>query len=208
LEITKTVLSLMLIVITILTTLTTTIAAAYAGGGDNDDGDGNKNKAEDDSAAAIADCDDNVVEEARFLCIALATNDVEIETPGEEPPGEGLVVCKEVVNPPQGVGPLDFELDLIDSSGSEFVIPGQPPPDCAPRISVSEGGIEEGMSPGAYTITERVLEDEPSEVPDPDSITVEGDCRLVDNDPPTATGEIQEGDSQICTFINTYEDDS
>ena len=102
--------------------------------------------------------------------------------------------------------PEDFELNLTDSSGFEFLIIGQPPPACSPRIPVSEGGIEEGMSPGAYTVTERVLE--PSEVPDPDSITVEGDCTLVDNDPPTATGEIQEGDSQICTFINTYEDDS
>jgi hypothetical protein len=202
---TKNVLSLMLVVITILTTLTTTIAAAYAGGDDNNDdnGDGNKQKAEDDSAAAIADCDDNEVEEARFLCIALATNDVEIETepPSEEPPEEGLIVCKVLENPPQGVTELDFELTLIDSSGNEFGIPGQPPPACSPRIAVSEGGIEEGMSPGAYTITERVSE----EVPDPDSITVEGDCTLVDNDPPTATGEIQEGESQTCTFINTYE---
>ena len=48
---------------TLLTTtaLTTMVPAAYAD---------NKQKAEDDSAAAIADCDDNDVEEARFLCIA------------------------------------------------------------------------------------------------------------------------------------------
>ena len=76
-EITKTVLSLILVVITILTTLTTTIEV-YAGG-DNDDG--NKQKAEDDSAAAIADCDDNDVERAGFDCIAIAANDVEIELP-------------------------------------------------------------------------------------------------------------------------------
>ena len=181
---------------TLLTTtaITTMVPSAYAD---------NKQKAEDDSAAAIADCDDNEVEEARFLCIALATNDVEIETPSEEPPEEGLIVCKVLENPPQGVTELDFELTLIDSSGNEFGIPGQPPPACSPRIAVSEGGIEEGMSPGAYTITERVSE----EVPDPDSITVEGDCTLVDNDPPTATGEIQEGESQTCTFINTYNED-
>jgi hypothetical protein len=67
------------------TAIVTMLPSAYAGGDD----DGNKQKAEDDSAAAIADCDDNDVEEARFLCIALATNDVEIETAGEEPPGEG-----------------------------------------------------------------------------------------------------------------------
>jgi hypothetical protein len=38
-----------------------------------------KQKAEDDSTAAIADCDDNEVEQAGFDCIAIATNDVEIE---------------------------------------------------------------------------------------------------------------------------------
>jgi hypothetical protein len=83
LEITKTVLSLILVVITILTTLTT-IAVVYAGGDHDDDGgDGNKQKAEDDSAAAIADCDDNDVERAGFDCISIAANDVEIEPPEE-----------------------------------------------------------------------------------------------------------------------------
>ena len=80
----------MLVMITTLTTLTlTTTIAAYAGGGGDDDEDGNKQKAEDNSVAAIADCDDNEVEEARFLCIALAANDVEIE-----PPKATLSVCK------------------------------------------------------------------------------------------------------------------
>jgi hypothetical protein len=46
--------------------MTTIVPAAYAGGDD----DGNKNKAEDDSAAAIADCDENEVEEASFECVA------------------------------------------------------------------------------------------------------------------------------------------
>ena len=53
----------------LLTVGAITMPAAYAGG-DHDGGDGNKNKAEDDSAAAIADCDDNEVEEASFECVA------------------------------------------------------------------------------------------------------------------------------------------
>jgi hypothetical protein len=52
------------------------VPAAY-GGGDNDHG--NNQKAEDDSAAAIADCDENEIEQAGFDCIAIAANDVEIE---------------------------------------------------------------------------------------------------------------------------------
>ena len=54
------------------------LPAAYAGG-DHDDGDGNKNKAEDDSAAAIADCDDNEVEEAGFDCFGIAVNGLELD---------------------------------------------------------------------------------------------------------------------------------
>jgi hypothetical protein len=110
-----------------------------------------------------------------------------------------------VENPPEGVIPEDFNLDLTDSSGFEFAIPGQPPPACAPPIPVSPN--EGDMSPGVYEITERVLE--PSEVLDPDRVEVDGDCEQVD--PPNdelaaATGEIQEGESKTCTFINTYLD--
>jgi len=54
---------------------TTIVPAAYAGGDD----DGNKNKAEDDSAAAIADCDDNDVNEAGFDCFGIAVNGLEID---------------------------------------------------------------------------------------------------------------------------------
>jgi len=66
---------------TLLTTtaVTTMLPAAYAGG---DDDDGNKNKAEDDSAAAIADCDDNDVQEAGFDCFGIAVNDVEADLGG------------------------------------------------------------------------------------------------------------------------------
>src|SRR5215208_6000134 len=120
----------MLVLITILTTLTTTIEVYAGGDDDGDNGDGNKQKAEDDSAAAIADCDDNDVEEAGFDCIAIATNDVEIEPASEEPPGEGLVICKVVQDPNQEILPIDFDLIVTDSRGHNFALTGQPPPAC------------------------------------------------------------------------------
>ena len=55
-----------------MTTLTT--ISAYAGGGDD-----NRQKAEEESSAALDDCDANEVEQAGFDCIAIATNDVEIQ---------------------------------------------------------------------------------------------------------------------------------
>ena len=58
---------------------------------DGKDGkDGNKNWAEEESAAAIADCDKNDVEEAGYLCLGLAVNDLEIE---EESNGPGMVTA-------------------------------------------------------------------------------------------------------------------
>ena len=62
----------------LLTVGAITMPAAYAGG-DHDGGDGNKNKADDDSAAAIADCDHNDVEQAGFDCFAIAANDIEVD---------------------------------------------------------------------------------------------------------------------------------
>jgi hypothetical protein len=57
---------------TLLTTtaVSTMVPAAYAD---------NKQKAEDDSAAAIADCDENDVEQAGFDCFAIAVNDIEVD---------------------------------------------------------------------------------------------------------------------------------
>jgi hypothetical protein len=75
----KKVLALVFLVAGALLTVgatTTIIPAAYAGG---DDDDGNKNKAEDESAAAIADCDDNDVEQAGFDCFGIAVNDVDVD---------------------------------------------------------------------------------------------------------------------------------
>jgi hypothetical protein len=62
-----------LFTITMTTTAVSMVPAVYAepdGGDDDENSGGNENKAEDDSAAAIADCDDNDVEEANFECVA------------------------------------------------------------------------------------------------------------------------------------------
>jgi uncharacterized membrane protein len=52
------------------TAITTMVPAVYAD---------NKQKAEDESAAAIADCDDNDVEQAGFDCFGIAINDVDVD---------------------------------------------------------------------------------------------------------------------------------
>jgi hypothetical protein len=75
---------------TLLTTTAVTIVpAAHAEGDDHKDkrgddhkdknGDGNKNLAKDESAAAIADCDDNDVDNSDFDCFGIAVNDVEVD---------------------------------------------------------------------------------------------------------------------------------
>jgi hypothetical protein len=193
LEITKTASSLMLVVITILTTLTTIAAYAGEGGGDGND-DGNRQKAEDDPAAAIADCDDNDVERAGFDCIAIAANDVEIELPSEEPPGEGLIVCKEVEDPNQEVEPIDFTLTVTDSSGATSAVLSQPPPACEEEIVP--------VSPGEY----EVIEAPDGGVPSTDAIEVEGDCIQDPTNEQRATGEIQAGETQECRFTNFLQD--
>jgi uncharacterized membrane protein len=58
------------------TAIATMVPAAYAD---------NKQKAEDDSAAGLADCDDNDVEQAGFDCFGIAVNDIEIDL-GNGPP--------------------------------------------------------------------------------------------------------------------------
>jgi hypothetical protein len=186
----------MLVVITILTSLTT--IQVYAGGDD----DGNKNKAEEDSAAAIADCDKNDVEEARFLCIAIAASEIETpeeeppeeEPPEEEPPEQGLAVCKVVEDPNQEVVPFDFRFNMRSESFSGIVqFQGLPPPDCTQEIF---------FIVGEYSITEDLVG---SVAPPPDRVEIEGDCIQDPNDPQRATGEIQEGETERCTFTNIYE---
>jgi hypothetical protein len=111
-----------------------------------------------------------------------------------------------VEGPSQGVEPNAFTLTVTDSGGRNFVIGGPaPPPICEEeRISVDPEGV--GMNPGAYTVTEDPLVN----LPNPDRVEVDpsSDCEQDPSNPLRATGEIQEGESQECIFINIYEDDT
>jgi hypothetical protein len=168
--------------ITILTSLTT--IAAYAGE------DGNKQKAEDDSLAGIADCDRNDIEEARFLCFAIAANDIEIEQPEEET--ATLSVCKE-----RGVPSLSFDADDF-----RFTVTGNNPSPAQFFGDNSDGCVDVTIGPGEYTITEENVFGGGSLV----SISIEGDCEQDPTNPRIATGEIQAGETQECTFINEISD--
>jgi hypothetical protein len=181
LEITKTVLSLMLVVvITILTTLTlTTTIAAYAGGGDDDD-DGNKQRAEDDSSAPIADCDDNEVEQAGFDCIAIAASDVEIEPPEEE--SATLSVCK-----------VEFDADFSPKDFTFTVTGNNPSPE---EFAGNANCVDVTIGPGEYVVSETAVpEAEATQI-------IDSDCVQDPNNRLRATGEIQAGETQICTFNN------
>jgi hypothetical protein len=171
LEITKTVLSLMLVLITILTTLTT--IAAYAGG------DGNRQQAEDDSSAGIADCDKNDVKQAGFDCVAIATNDVEIEPPEES---ATLSVCK--VEFDSEFSPEDFI----------FTVTGNSP---FPRQFAGNANcVDVTIGPGEYAVSETAVpEAEATQI-------IDSDCVQDPNNPLRATGEIQAGETQICSFLN------
>ena len=177
----------MLVVITILTSLTT-ITAAYAGG--DNDGDGNKQKAEDDSATAIADCDDNEVEQAGFDCIAIAASDTEIET---EPPEESatLSVCKEMSSSSAfGFEPDDYAFTVTGNNPSPAQFVGSA--NCVDvTIGPGEFVVSECFVPGGgFTLTLSID-------PTSESMRTSG---------LSATGEIQAGETQECTFINTVGD--
>ena len=160
-------------------TLTTTIAA-YAGG-DQDGGDGNKQKAEDDSAVAIADCDDNDVERAGFDCIAIAANDVEIETEPPEEESATLSVCKETSD----FEPEDFTFTVTGNNPSPAQFEGD------------ENCVDVDIGPGEYTVTEA------ADFGFMTGVSGESDCEQDPSNPRRATGIIQAGETQTCTFINT-----
>jgi hypothetical protein len=173
---------------TLLTTIAVTIVPAAYAGGDNDDE--NKQKAEEESAAAIADCDDNEVERAGFDCIAIATNDVEIET---EPPEESatLSVCKERGDPSLPFEPADFTF-TVDGNGpspEEFVGDN------------SDGCVDVTIGPGEYSVSE--VNEAGGSL---EEVSIEGDCVQDPTNPQRATGEIQVGETQECTFINRISD--
>jgi hypothetical protein len=176
----------MLVLITILTTLTlTTTIAAYAGG-DDDNGDGNRQKAEDDSSAAIADCDKNDVEQARFDCIAIAANDVEIEPPEEE--STILSVCKEVIDASGVASEDDFQFTVTGNNPEPDEFEGDP--NC----------VDVTIGPGEYTVSE--INTGPAGENHLTSIQEGSDCEQDPLIAQRATGEIQAGETQECTFIN------
>jgi hypothetical protein len=184
LEITKTVLSLMLVVvITTLTSLTT--IAAYAG-----EGDDNRQKAEDESAAAIADCDDNEVEQAGFDCIAIAARDTEIET---EPPEESatLSVCKEMSSSSaSGFEPDDYAFTVTGNNPSPAQFVG------------SANCVDVTIGPGEFVVSERFVPGGGFTL----TLSIDPTSECMRTSGLSATGEIQAGETQECTFINTVGD--
>jgi hypothetical protein len=172
---------------TLLTTTAVTIVpSAYAEGDDHDDdnGNGNKQKAEDDSSATLDDCDDNEVEQAGFDCLAIATNDVVIEPPAEE--STLLSVCKQVIVT-SGIGSEeDFDFTITGNN---------PEPD---EFEGSADCVDVTIGPGEYAVSE--VNTGPAG--ENHLTSVEGDCVQDPNIAQRATGEIQAGETQECTFIN------
>jgi hypothetical protein len=156
-----------------LTTLTT--IAAYAGG------DGNRQQAEDDSSAGIADCDKNDDKQAGFDCVAIATDDVEIEPPEER---ATLSVCKTESSIEE---PDDFTFTVTGNNPSPAQFLGDP--NC----------VDVTIGPGEYTVTEAAaftnfatrIQEGSDCVQDPVSLSSR-----------RAIGEIQAGDTQECIFFN------
>ena len=140
-------------------------------------------KAEDDSAAAIADCDDNEVEQAGFDCIAIATNDVEIEESEET---ATLSVCKDASRA-FGLEPDDFTFTVTGNNPSPDEFVGDN----------SDGCVDVTIGPGEYAVSE--ADSFGSDV----DITGNSDCiQDLPTNPQRATGEIQAGETQVCTFSN------
>ena len=139
----------------------------------------NKQKAEEESAAAIADCDDNEVERAGFDCIALATNDVEIEESAT------LSVCKVEFDPRFEPDDFVFTVTGNDPSPAEF----RGDANC----------VDVTIGPGEYTVSE--VTDVDIGIPLLTQIT--GDC-VQDSaiEAQSVTGEIQAGETQVCRFHN------
>ena len=137
-----------------------------------------------DSSAGIDDCDRNDVEEARFLCFAIAANDVEIEESAT------ISVCKEVRLTSNGPSPDEFDFTVTGNNPSPEEFTGD------------ENCVDVTIGPGEYAVSEvspplggRTLD-----------VRIEGDCEEDPNNQQRATGEIQAGETQECRFINSLGD--
>jgi hypothetical protein len=95
----------------------------------------------------------------------------------------------------QEVVPFDFRF-IIRSDVQTTETQGFPPPEC------SEGLLS---FVGEYEITEDTVG---SDAPPPNRVEVEGQCEQDPTNPQRATGEVEEGETETCTFTNIYEDDS
>jgi hypothetical protein len=165
------------------------ISTVYAGGGDNDDGNDNKQKVEDGSAAAIADCDWNDVEEADFDCIAPAASEDREPTLTIPDEPATLNVCKEVEN-----------IDDADAVPSDFILGfeegNNPTPDEFPGDADC---TEVNIGPGTYIIAEEEFNRPLTLV----SSLPSGDClSLFDMPISPAAGVISAGETQTCTITN------
>src|SRR5215211_2963347 len=125
----------------------------------------------------MADCDDNEVERAGFDCIAIAANDVEIE-----PPKATLSVCKTT---DVDFSPEDFDFTVTGNNPSPAQFEGDA--DCV-VVTIGPGEYAVSETTSLPTVTLRPL--------------IEGDCVPGPNFAPRATGEIQNGETQRCRFIN------
>jgi hypothetical protein len=167
------------------------IPQAYAGEGEDNDDVDNKQKVEDESAGAIADCDENEVEEdTNFDCIASAATDIERPTPTPEPEPEPetatLRVCKAILGPnSQGFEPSDFTFTVTGNNPSPSEFPGDD----------IDGCVDVTIGPGAYTIFEGAP-------PGVFGILTFGDCSVGPAVNNTATGQIESGQTETCTFGN------
>jgi hypothetical protein len=150
----------------------------------------NRQHTEDSSAAAIADCDLNDIEEADFECIASAGSEEGVirdrepippPEPEPEPETATLTVCRE------GLG---------RTVGDTYSVTGNNP--SPSQFELDSGDCQDvTIGPGIYRI----------EGPTPVLLTIlviTGDCIRDPTDIDNAVGEIQNGETQTCTF--TYDD--
>jgi hypothetical protein len=193
---------------TLLTTtaVTTMVPAAYAGG--ENDVDGNKQKAEDESAAAIADCDENEVEQAGFDCIAIAASDVETEPPETELSVTKTVNCNFFAGSPSGEAVCNFALasdNFPEPSDYQITVTGNNPDPSS--FAGSESPVVVSIGPGEYTVSETLadtsaLQQELGASFIDNRSVFTGDCINSFGGTTSTTGTIAAGQSQECNIGN------
>jgi hypothetical protein len=134
--------------------------------------------------SANSNCGENLIDSTvNVICLT--------EAPPLPPPETAtLSVCKEVTG---GTGGGTFPADFV------FTVTGNNPSPAQFRGDNSDGCVDVTIGPGEYTVSEvspplggRTL-----------TITIEGIC---EQDGIRATGVIDAGETQVCTFINSFGD--